>query len=234
MTLAEICVATAEEVAADVGLSQAPIDDVLTFAIDIDVTFISAFDRQYVRNVVADPGASALCYDTAKRLFDLFRNGAETAAYRFDAVGALEQQRRDVLEPARDLARRVGHALKGREQVVFEITYANHAFIVVVRDGRTEVMQSFMARTSLGMDLLTNTPYDGEMIQRLLLAALVGHPRQSRAAHELLFGAPLELNMPAVRFEYRISTLASDETIRQRLRERMTVNLRFYASVRDA
>jgi hypothetical protein len=229
MTLAEICIHVAEEAAKKAGVVGEITEDLLAFTMDV-ADEISSFGQNSALKIVADPLAFTFCRHTAARLFSLF--GAEDAdlSYEFTPFGTLAQQRSDTIGLLRELAGIVRRAVANREPTIFQIKYANHEFVVVARNGRAELLQSFMTKYTLGWSLKNNVPLDPVEIEGVLLDM----PGQSKAALEtqrLHFGACLKNDSADVVFGYKKASLATDNTIHQRLRDRMEKNLRIYTSI---
>jgi len=203
LPIGHLLIAEAEKL----GLSNLPMDRLLTLVVDIEPFRIEGGD---------DGEKSCLCHNTATTLWRLF---AGMSLFEFNC----KKQR---IVPAESfcqclkLAARIFTGSLAQENAIYRIAIANHEFIVVTRSGYVEILQSFMGMYTFGWWLLRHSPYDAYVIAEGI-SRLHGVDAPARLAQMAFFGRPLDFDSYPDVFNYSIALLKDDDIFLPGLRKHM-------------
>jgi len=157
MTIAQIFLDAVKHAAHDIEFTE----NTVTWALDIEKNSHpwDAFSLDLVCRYLRTPVNVTLCHPTAKWIFNsLTANGT--------AISCV------------NLASDVSNA-HAQERTAFRVELVGHSFVVVVRNGNAELLQSFMGEFTLGRNLLQHqAPFDLDSLGQNLSALSSANVRQ--------------------------------------------------------
>lgn len=227
-TIPEMITDTLRSVMRELAIPGEPTEDVLTFA--LDVSRDDFFPEEFLPQLLASPQSAAFCRTTAARLFTLLRAEPVEDTFVYVPAPALSsiERRREVYEHSFRLSKDFSRIVAVRLGAVWKVKYSNHEFVVVVKGGRPDLLQSFQGLRGYGVGRsveFTKSLRAGEV--EYLLATMAAGGVLAERVHEALFGQALNAEVADV-FAFEKASLASDLEIVSRLRERMYASLGYY------
>jgi hypothetical protein len=228
MSVADVITSLGRSLMQELEIPGDATETILTFAIDVVREDVWYYPADLLDSLVADPECCSFCRRTAERLFDLLGVAPVDHEYEFKpSESDTELQKRQVSKLAVKLARQIQESALADKREASRIKYANHEFVVIVRNRRTEILQSFQARYGFGHSLrIAKSLADGELV--LCLALMASGGDKATDAQKVAFGQTLITEIPEQIFAYSKTTLLDDDHIVERLRGHMRASLVYY------
>jgi hypothetical protein len=227
MSVVEIIHDLAQALMSELGIDGAPTDNIVSFAIDICAEEVDYYPKEILARLPDEPEHASLCHTTADRLFSML--GREPVEMGVAFAPAAPPSSRGIAQVARDLARDVHAAVRASQRKVYRIKFANHSFVVVVRNQKVELFQSYQWRYGVGVGMQGQLDSD---LAILCLATMAWDGDAAREAQELAFGVALDPGLSREVLAYKRATLVSDDLLVSRLRERMRSGISYYKALR--
>lgn len=230
-SIAEIITDLGSELMRELGIPGELTPAILSFAIDVGREDALWYDEQMLRDVFTSPEVAAFCRPTAARLFGMFRTDSIEQAFEYTAPESLphSERREEVFVSTVKLARDVRKAVIDRSRAVYKVKYANHEFVITVRNQRPELFQSFQFHHAVGAGIEYAKSFcEGEI--ELCIATMAAGGDAAHDAQTAAFGYGLSSELADV-FAYQKASLASDDVIAERFRERMRATLTYYKEI---
>jgi hypothetical protein len=228
MSVADVITSLGKSLMQELDIPGETTEAILTFAIDVVREDVYYYPTDILDSFVAEPERCSFCRKTAERLFNLL--GAEPVEHEYEfnsseSDSGLQKRQASVL--AVKLARQIRESRLAAKREVLWIKYANHEFVVVVRNRRAEILQCFQAHYGSGHGLkIAKSLADGEL--ELCLALMASGRDEAAHAQKIIFGRTLSAEMSKEVFAYSKATLFDDDRVVERLRGHMRASLVYY------